>query len=640
MSNGFNSMAEASMNSNLSIDDNKTRMIRKLDEILKKYKIEDLQFDRRLVRILNQLKRRRKEFNATRFFVLVVGPVKSGKSTLVNIFARNYVSPTAYKECTALPTIIGKSDGEHLNKIVQYVPTLDYNEDESKITTFDYIIDVIRGVEDNSILDKRIYKKVSALTPENVKDIVTLYYDEAVKQDDLVVSIGIEGKGFIDDEIMLIDMPGLDGGQKHKDNTLVYSNMAQRADVVFFVQSTTSAINKDSIDFLNELFNDKKGKVPIWLIHNLHEAQYFLNDDTKKKDDIDEQIAIGRKRVEEGFGIKKFKHIVLNLGKIYAHINEHDRIKDDFIEDIKDKFSEYEKIEKDLIETLKSERQAIKDENNIGKATDEIEESLRVINKIIKEKEKEIKDLKQEIAKINDLHNNLNGTGLYEAVFRETYQGLLQTHHIAESWKECIKSIIDDNVRIEDIRYTYDEAINHIDRILDLALVSIPIGESSMFRMDLCRALIEQIENHFGNAVREIEQQLTDALRTNIRLAPDINELISEKLSLRPNRFPSFPISRTYWGGLRIFEHRLTKQEYNQYLNDVGRHMINKIPQKIEEYGNIITVNFRTIRDEYINKMKQSIETYAKEYEKLQNGNINRLEEEIKIIDNLKNDLS
>lgn len=128
-SSGFNSM----VNSN-QIDGqaNREQMLRKLDEILETYTSDNVSFCKDVESVLKQLKRRRKEFDATRFFVLVVGPVKSGKSTLVNIFARKYVSPTAYKECTAIPTIIGKSNGGHLNKIIQYFPTKEYCSDEAQ----------------------------------------------------------------------------------------------------------------------------------------------------------------------------------------------------------------------------------------------------------------------------------------------------------------------------------------------------------------------------------------------------------------------------------------------------------------------------------------------------------------------------
>lgn len=402
---GFNSMVSSNSVMNQA---SKEQIISKLDNILDKYTPDKVYFSSDLGYVLKQLRRKRKEFDATRFFVLVVGPVKSGKSTLVNIFARKYVSTTAYKECTALPTIIGKSNGEHLNKIIQYFPTDDYSSDEAKKETFDYIVDVIREVEDQDVLNGRVNKKISDLTVENIKSTTTLFYDDGDTNDDLVVSLGIEGGGFIDDEIMLIDMPGLDGSQKHQDNTLVYSNMAQRADAVFFVQSTTSAINKASIDFLNTLFKEKKGKVPVWLIHNIHDSQYFLIDDEKKKTDIKEQVEIGRKRVREGFGITRFDDVVLNLGKIYSVINESDRIKDENQKEINAIYEEYREFEAKLIETLKKERQKIKDEINIGKAEDAVTSSIKIVDKVIAEMNVQKQDIISNVKRVNALSGLLD----------------------------------------------------------------------------------------------------------------------------------------------------------------------------------------------------------------------------------------
>ena len=55
---------------------------------------------------LQRLARRAQEYRHGSFIMLVVGPVKSGKSTLVNLLAHRYVSPTDKLECTLRPTII------------------------------------------------------------------------------------------------------------------------------------------------------------------------------------------------------------------------------------------------------------------------------------------------------------------------------------------------------------------------------------------------------------------------------------------------------------------------------------------------------------------------------------------------------
>ena len=69
---------------------------------------------------LSQLSRRSLEYKNGSFIMLVVGPVKSGKSTLVNLLAHRYVSPTDTLECTVRPSIISNVANEKDCKIEIY----------------------------------------------------------------------------------------------------------------------------------------------------------------------------------------------------------------------------------------------------------------------------------------------------------------------------------------------------------------------------------------------------------------------------------------------------------------------------------------------------------------------------------------
>ena len=63
------------------------------------------------VDIIEQAKKllcRAQEWKSEAFFVIVVGPVKSGKSTFVNLLAHEHVSPTHFLECTVRPSIISQ----------------------------------------------------------------------------------------------------------------------------------------------------------------------------------------------------------------------------------------------------------------------------------------------------------------------------------------------------------------------------------------------------------------------------------------------------------------------------------------------------------------------------------------------------
>lgn len=634
---GFNSMVSNSTpNANQST---KKEMIGKLDFLLGKY--QNMDFNDELLTVIKQLRRKRKEFDATRFFVLVVGPVKSGKSTLVNIFARKYVSPTAYEECTALPTIIGKSDKEHLNKIIQYFPTERFDTDQDQKETFDYIIDVIREVENQDVLIERVRKITTELTNEKVREIVTLYHDDEADKKELVVSIGIKGGGFIDDEIMLIDMPGLDGGKRHKDNTLVYSNMAERADVVFFVQSTTSAINKASIEFLNRLFDKKKGKVPVWLIHNIHDSQYFLAEDIQKNKDIQKQIAIGEKRVRDGFKIDKFESIPINLGKIYAAINETDRIKPENKEEIEKAFEEYKEIEDKLIDTLKKERQEIKDTINTGKAIDTISDAIETVNKIICETKDKQQAINDRIDQMNGLSAKLDKVQIFDTPFLEEYDNLLTKEQIKNSWETKINSIVADKIPNGGDKIKGKDLKNKIDIItIDCSKV-IPVGVGTQFRNRLENALKSTISEPVKPVVFEIEEIIKKTFQKEFHLEQTIN---SEQLENKPLKFKEnyFDIrekeGHVYTIGIKT-NVKYSKKDHEEYLNDLKKYLIKDISVKLQEYRDILKADFIIIRDKFIGNLKSQINKYAEQYANEQKGDIEKLNQEINRMNEMLNDL-
>lgn len=634
---GFNSMLKSAT---LIDSGYKEKTIQLLDTFLSKYNISSVAFNDKLVSIVQQLQRRRKEFNATRFFVLVVGPVKSGKSTLVNIFARQYVSPTAYRECTAIPTIIGKSSGEHFEKIVQYFPSEEYNSDKDKVETFDYIVDVIREVEKQDVLENRVRKVASVLTPEKVKETITLYHDTEEDIEQLVATIGIKGGGFIDDEIMLIDMPGLDGSKKHIENTLVYKSMAQRADVVFFVQSSTSALNKSSIDFLNELFADKRGQVPVWLIHNIHESQYFINDDDKKAAELREQIDLGSKRVQESFKISRFDQLALNLGKVYSALNEPERIRPINKDEVDATLEEYLAKESELITTLKKERQAIKDEINVGKSQDVINSSINIISHLIEDAKERKRKLESNIQEAIELEQLLNSVQISPSNFLTEYDALITKEHIANAWECAIQGLIKESYPIDGNKIKGKDLMKKIDLVRMEACKKMPIGVGTNFRTQLCESLYKEIYSALFQKLSEIETKFTSFLQTeDVKLTNKLRDIISEKLSSQAPDFTAYysDVKPKNWTG--IFAKKYDTAEQTEYLNLIKSSLIESIPSKFVEYRNIIKADFNAIRDEYITQLKAEIRQLATAYEKAQRAAISSIEAEIKTMQNMLKDL-
>lgn len=258
---------------------------------------------------LSKVENRSKEYENGTFIVLVVGPVKSGKSTLVNLIANAYVSPTHFLECTVRPSIISQRRGDEECKITVFT-----SEDTSnRIEQIDAIIDCIRGIESEDSLED-IQKGVFDLTPENIKQKVELGLKDSLSSETLVTSITTPGGKLMKQDVFIVDMPGFDGEYANIDDP-VYDTIAQRADLIIFVQSSNSAISKVSGQFLKTLAENNQD-VPVCLIHNVFDSSWWRSNEERSAAALKQKaFAISEIR-KQGFNIDESQCFSINLGKV------------------------------------------------------------------------------------------------------------------------------------------------------------------------------------------------------------------------------------------------------------------------------------------------------------------------------------
>ena len=161
-------------------------------------RIKDLEI---VYKSIQKLTNRASEFDGGSFLILVVGPVKSGKSTLVNLIAHAHVSPTHFLECTVRPSIISKGQEESITSIFSTADKV------KRLEQFDSVIDSLRGFEKlENIPEIGIEKK--ELNDINLDACVSLALEESVINADhtLVTSITTSGGELLKDNIFLVDM--------------------------------------------------------------------------------------------------------------------------------------------------------------------------------------------------------------------------------------------------------------------------------------------------------------------------------------------------------------------------------------------------------------------------------------------------
>ena len=319
---------------------------------------------------LSKTENRSREYVNGTFIVLVVGPVKSGKSTLVNLIANAYVSPTHFLECTVRPSIISqRREGEDCTITVF---TSDNADDRAGL--IDAIIDRIRGIEGEE-LPLGVSKSVFDLTPENIKEKVELGLNESLSAETLVTSITTPGGRLMKQNVFIIDMPGFDGEHANIDHP-AYDTIAQRADLIIFVQSSNSAISKVSTQFLKKLSDNNKD-VPVCLIHNIFDSAWWRTEE-ERATAVQSQKEFAIKEIRrQGFSIDENQCFSINLGMV------EDGRKNCYpdCQALSDEVRDYERIEDILHERVISRRDAMRLNVGLGRTRQQIEKTLATIDK-------------------------------------------------------------------------------------------------------------------------------------------------------------------------------------------------------------------------------------------------------------------
>ena len=262
---------------------------------------------------LQRLARRSLEYRHGSFIMLVVGPVKSGKSTLVNLLAHRYVSPTDKLECTLRPTIISSVEAGDEPSIEIYS-----SKDESrKEKDLDLIIDKLRGViDDDAELREHLTKESYPLSDENIENYIAPSYNR--RDNSIITAITTPGSKMLRStdggKIFLADMPGFDGNQINLSSAL-YDAMSKRVDLILFVHSSVSAFNVTSNEYLDKL-REYNGSVPVYLVHNVFDASWW-QDAAVRQAEVERQSKSEYEEIKrKGFNIEPDYVSCINLGMV------------------------------------------------------------------------------------------------------------------------------------------------------------------------------------------------------------------------------------------------------------------------------------------------------------------------------------
>lgn len=316
---------------------------------------------------LNTVVSRAREHSDRSFIILVAGPVKSGKSTFVNLVANAFVSPTHFLECTVRPSIISASESEH-------VITVYKSENKTRVVEqVDAIIDHLRGQISYDAIPE-VSRQEWLLTPANIDEHVALDISDVEGDGTLMTTIKTPGGKLLTSGVYMIDMPGFDGSKANLDSPL-YRTIASRADLIILVQSSNSAVTKVSDEFF-ALLRENNRNVPVCLLHNVFDAAFWRGDEQKKAA-VAEQMEYAVARIKEmGFNLDARNAYAVNLGMVWDW-RDRQYVSDPQI--LQKAVEVFAHVEQEMYDVLLTQRDSIRIRTVIGRTLQQMEQLMDIV---------------------------------------------------------------------------------------------------------------------------------------------------------------------------------------------------------------------------------------------------------------------
>lgn len=466
-----------------------------------------------------------KEHKSKAFLMMVIGPTKSGKSTLVNLLARDIVSPTDVAECTIRPSIIARKNDSIKEDIIVYKSKGD--DKDLKVECLDAVVNILKNTaneDDKDLVDDKETHYISELERvitnqifTNDRTVITAVTTEA--------SEGILSNTSDDNHIYLVDMPGFDGAivKKEHDDEYLYKAMTERVDLILFVQSSVSAILGSSTEYFKFLRESCSKNVPVFLINNAYDTKSWRKE--KNTEDIKKQEDKALEAIREN-GIMIYDRTTnvksINLGMAYDFFfKDKEKIaiigNEGILEEEYRKFTDFEKIFKEDITNHINERRLTNCKNKVSNAKEKL---LEVINDEINKlnTKKDVKDnLKKLLEEKKKQFVNEISDKLYKTEEEETENYIPnKAKSKLNNYKEILRS--DGDMEAEKINQTYQDAISEFVEKLKEEL-----GKKANTVYNEYYRKISEIEG-IDNQTLEF-QEITDS----IEIALDNNEDLVEK---------------------------------------------------------------------------------------------------------------
>lgn len=553
---------------------------------------------------LIRLYRRSKEYKNGSFIMLVVGPVKSGKSTLVNLLAHRYVSPTDKLECTIRPSIISGIDSEEECSIEVYTA----KDENRKEKDLDLIIDKLRGIiEDESEIREHLTKEVYPLNNDNINAYITPSYNKG--DNSIITSISTTGSKLLKSadsgKIFIADMPGFDGNRVNLSNSL-YDAISKRVDLILFVHSSVSAFNVTSNEYLEKL-REYNGTVPVFLIHNVFDANFWKNKETRLKD-VERQSKNEYDEIKsKGFNIEPDYISCINLGMVTDYINKDENCLPEFDEELKKEYDAFENIEEKLYNKITTNISKLR----LDRCLDRTEKLKNDLIELIKRNKAALKNRKEDKDSFENAFASL-----------DKITGLTSTE---------IEEIID-NVASDANRFIFrSQAKSRVNKSMSTKECMACLRQIlTSFLANVDERLTDKLFRHYSLKQKEVTDRINSSLNTPINEV-SLTEITAETVNNISDESVKSFMKTSNWDWLTDFTigHSYKAETVRNSISNMERWFYGDENEKD-------TTNLKMLLKEEIKRMAKLYQQQIKE--ELQNQLQNFIsDEELKTLSSLEN---
>lgn len=254
--------------------------------------------------------------DSKRDIIVCIGILKSGKSTLVNLLARNEkTSPTEMgTDKTLRPALIRMVGPDEEACVRIYYSTT--STEDTREELFKALINNLCGIQGK--LPKAIEEKLENFEPDVLQEVLCRKQNETkyLEKEPLLVVIDLEYNKeslfFHNRERMLMDMPGCDSGHAESTKDGTYTKIGEECAMALLLQSTSQPLNKEAIYRLRELF-DGRNENTVRIIQNRFDNKPWRELDVVKKENS-EQSEKAAKEIRDIYPGSKLSTRVVNLG--------------------------------------------------------------------------------------------------------------------------------------------------------------------------------------------------------------------------------------------------------------------------------------------------------------------------------------